>query len=1065
MKRRLNLLLLALVMLLALLPVNVMAAESPEPVKIPFQVNPLYQDVYTPEDLPTEAGPEPDAEFSEEPEVLWAGSYVSVNDAAVQLRKAMTQRKASCDLYILYETSSYEDCINETLMKAMEHTGNPKEGDYLLWQLAGYGGEVYEEMQNDMYAFHFVLDLQYYTTAAQETEMDTAVKNLLSQLGVSGKSDYQKVKAVYDYIINNVTYDEAHLNDETYTLKFTAYAALKNKTAVCQGYANLLYRLLLEMGIDCRVITGETDGGAHAWNIAKLGNVYYNLDSTWDAGYDDYAYFLRNSEGFADHYRYLEYATTQFHTDYPMSATDYVDGVEGEPEHIYVYGTCGNDAYWSIDRDKVLTIFGTGATMDFDQSKDTENSPPWYHWMDGFHTVVIDEGITSIGDFAFMEMDNIQNVHFPDTLTEFGMYVFRDCSGLKSVVIPDSITAIETGVFYLCDGLEAVTLSKNLKEIASYAFESCTSLKSIAFPEGLLRIRSAAFDHCNALTEVTIPASVTMLEGFQGCKNLTTVYLNNTTVGHYAFNACEKLHNIVFNGAVADIGMCAFQKCTGLTEIVIPTSVTTLNTSAFEDCTGLKRVVLNNSGVVDRYAFSGCTNLKEVVIGDGITGLYDEAFNRCQALEEITIPGSVTELGYLSLGECYLLKKITFEGDVPIIDGSAFLDVTATAYYPGENPTWTADKLQNYGGTLTWVSTHTHDFTGVEPEFDPAAKTHTWDCLTCDSGVTEACTFEMAVTRAATLDTHGIREYTCTVCDGSYEEEFVYRIYGKNRYQTAFSAADALKEQLGVETFDNIIVASGLQFADALAGSYLATVKNAPILLVNSGTVGEVAEYVEENLSEDGTVYLLGGTAAVPAEMETALDGLNVKRLSGKNRLGTNLAILEEAGIGDEEILVCTGWGFADSLSASAVGKPILLVGSELNQEQKDFLETASGEFVIIGGTGAVKASVQEELMNYGSVSRLSGKTRYETSVLVAERFFDDPDTVLLAYGQNFPDGLCGGPLAYELGAPLILCANNSRDAADAYVQENAIAKGAVLGGASLISDATAIAVFAVTAE
>ena len=428
MKKRINLLALALVLILTLIPVRALAADNQSadhtgPVQIPFQVNPLYQDVYIPEKVPEETTQQETKEdgFSEEREVLWAGSYVSVSEAAVQLRQAMTQRKATCDLYILYDNSSYEDCINETLTKAVEHTGKPKEGDYLLWQLAGYGGEVYEEMQNDKYAFHFVLDLQYYTTAAQESELDTAVNNLLSQLGVSGKSEYQKVKAIYDYMINNITYDEAHLNDETYTLKFTAYAALKNKTAVCQGYATLLYRLLLEAGVDCRVIAGETDNGGHAWNIAKLGSVYYNLDATWDAGYDDYAYFLRNSEGFADHYRYLEYATTQFHTDYPMSATDYEEGVAGEPEHVYVYGVCGDEAYFAIDRDKVLTIFGNGPTWDFSDMWSSD-PVPWMHWKDGITTIVVDEGITRLGTYSLAALKSIKSIELPETLEEIGQY-------------------------------------------------------------------------------------------------------------------------------------------------------------------------------------------------------------------------------------------------------------------------------------------------------------------------------------------------------------------------------------------------------------------------------------------------------------------------------------------------------------------------------------------------------------------------------------------------------------------------------------------------------------------
>ena len=120
------------------------------------------------------------------------------------------------------------------------------------------------------------------------------------------------------------------------------------------------------------------------------------------------------------------------------------------------------------------------------------------------------------------------------------------------------------------------------------------------------------------------------------------------------------------------------------------------------------------------------------------------------------------------------------------------------------------------------------------------------------------------------------------------------RISGSNRYKTAFAAADSLKSALGVGKFENVVIASGTGFADALAGSYLAAVKKAPILLVNKDSVKDVASYVSGNLVSGGTVYLLGGSAAVPAEMEAALAGQNVKRLSGKNRYDTNLVILQE---------------------------------------------------------------------------------------------------------------------------------------------------------------------------
>lgn len=287
------------------------------------------------------------------------------------------------------------------------------------------------------------------------------------------------------------------------------------------------------------------------------------------------------------------------------------------------------------------------------------------------------------------------------------------------------------------------------------------------------------------------------------------------------------------------------------------------------------------------------------------------------------------------------------------------------------------------------------------------------------------------------------------------------RIFGDTRYETSLKIADAFKKVSKIEKFKNVIVASGKNFADALAGSYLSYMKNAPVLMTNGKNSQEIKNYIKENLRSGGTVYILGGTAAVPQELESGLDGFYVKRLSGEDRYDTNIAILKEAGVSNEEILICTGSTFADSLSASAAERPILLVKDELSQKQKNYLASLSGDqFYIIGGTGAVSQTVENEVKNYGKVTRLSGATRMETSVLIAEKFFDSPKAMVLAVSDKFPDGLCGGLLAMGMDVPLILTKTGKEAAAKKYAQENQISQGVVLGGNLLISDETVKNIF-----
>ena len=149
---------------------------------------------------------------------------------------------------------------------------------------------------------------------------------------------------------------------------------------------------------------------------------------------------------------------------------------------------------------------------------------------------------------------------------------------------------------------------------------------------------------------------------------------------------------------------------------------------------------------------------------------------------------------------------------------------------------------------------------------------------------------------------------------------------------------------MGIDKFSYIIVADGNNYPDALAGSYLAKVKNAPLILVDRSVASEevIGGYIKKNLEAKGTVYLLGGKDVVTERFEKSLKGTNVKRLAGDTRYETNLEILNEAKASKEDLLACTGEGFADSLSASAVGKPILLVDNRgLMENQKTYLNKA----------------------------------------------------------------------------------------------------------------------------
>ncbi len=323
--KRLTALLLALVMSLTLLPTQVLAAESGTVgyVESTLRVDPVYSSI-----LKVRI---PDISSRQKPTAMPAESvtYLSEMAAVEEVRRQMLTRAETIPLSLkLPSGSDIQGTLARIWDSALEHTrSNGSGGDYLRWQGGKYfyyPGFSYRD--NGSYiTFTMYFQTNWFTTAQQEATLSSYIKGtLLPQLALDGKSTYQKVQAIYDWITRNVRYDYANLGNDSYLLQYTAYAAVINRTAVCNGYASLFYRLANDAGIDCRFITG-TAGGYHAWNIVRMDNgKYYCLDATWDEGQTNYRYFLKGTTEFGqDHTVITDENNTYFWNQYPVSATDF----------------------------------------------------------------------------------------------------------------------------------------------------------------------------------------------------------------------------------------------------------------------------------------------------------------------------------------------------------------------------------------------------------------------------------------------------------------------------------------------------------------------------------------------------------------------------------------------------------------------------------------------------------------------------------------------------------------------------------------------------------------------
>ena len=343
-RKSLMALVLALVMSLTLLPVQAMAMESgltgkgeARSVQAQVYINPLY------------AGTQRDKTG------LWAQALstaeqppnadecLSEVEAAKELHKQMLARKDEITLHVkqAYGADASE-AVGRIWRSAMAHMkGTGATGDYLRYHNGGYYCPVFLVYPTDngasqvftvTYQHHPKFSTLWYTTAAQEQELTNYIHGtILPQLALDGKTTYQKAAAIYDWIAKNVRYDYDNLNDGGYMLKYTAYAAAIDKKAVCQGYANLFYRLANSAGIDCRIITGRGNSGSgwidHAWNIVQMDDgKYYCVDVTWDEGRSSHSYFLKGLTEFSkNHVVRTENEYTYFWNEYAskVSATDY----------------------------------------------------------------------------------------------------------------------------------------------------------------------------------------------------------------------------------------------------------------------------------------------------------------------------------------------------------------------------------------------------------------------------------------------------------------------------------------------------------------------------------------------------------------------------------------------------------------------------------------------------------------------------------------------------------------------------------------------------------------------
>ena len=435
-------------------------------------------------------------------------------------------------------------------------------------------------------------------------------------------------------------------------------------------------------------------------------------------------------------------ATTE---DGGFTATQTVNVGYNLPSTVIDKGECGDKVYWTLYSDGKLYISGEGDIEDYNVAYNYNS--PWYLKLNintvnisngitrigdcafdglGITSITIPDSVTSIGNDAFGDCENLTDITIPDSVTSIGEGAFRNCKSLTSITIPCSVTSIGYKAFCFCENLTNITIPDSVTSIGDDAFYYCASLTSITIPNGVTSIGDYTFYGCTSLTSITIPDSVISIGwcAFYDCASLTSITIPNsiTSIGLEAFDNTPWYDskpdgivyigkilyrykgdmpantNIVIPDSVASIGYRAFYDCTNLTSITIPNSVTSIEESAFGWCEGLTSITIPNSVTsIEESAFQCCKGLTSVTIPDSVKSVGQSAFEYCESLTSITIPNSVISIGWSAFENCTSLTSITIPDSVTNIGGSAFENCTSLENITIPNSVTSIEKKAFYG--------------------------------------------------------------------------------------------------------------------------------------------------------------------------------------------------------------------------------------------------------------------------------------------------------------------------------------------------------------------------------
>ena len=384
-------------------------------------------------------------------------------------------------------------------------------------------------------------------------------------------------------------------------------------------------------------------------------------------------------------------------------------------------GTCGNNLIWEFDEEtQALVIRGTGTMTGYNVQSVGTTSAPWGN--KDVRTVLISEGVTSIGYNAFYGCKSLESITIPDSVESLEYSCFYNCSQLERVSIPRNVTNIGVDAFYNCSELDYILVDSNNVKYKSEG--NClldTDNKTLIFGTNnsiipsdgsVVKIGNHAFSGRSRLETITLPNGISSIgnSAFSGCSMLTSIYIPDsvTNIGIYAFSNCTELRNVILPNSLTKINSYVFSNCISLDNVYIPDNVSSISRDAYSGCSSIETINVSNNNLyyhsdsnclietssktlirgcknsiipndgsvkkIEALAFNKCEGLTQITIPLGVTSIYDETFSYCGDLYEVVLPEGIQKIGRDAFRNCNKLESINLPTGIIEIGHYAFLN-------------------------------------------------------------------------------------------------------------------------------------------------------------------------------------------------------------------------------------------------------------------------------------------------------------------------------------------------------------------------------------------------------